>query len=129
MDSNSIYTVPSASYRESLRSRVIIFYQLSTRKDSIQHDGHPPTLGGYSVSPKCYAHMTRMLMGVGSGWVDMALEGGYELMTLCASAELSMKALLGLELFPLDSAALERVPHPSAQSSLEKTITCHKNYW
>ena len=49
-------------------------------------------------------------------------------MTLCASAELCMKALLGLELYPLDSAALERVPHPSAQSSLEKTITCHSKW-
>ena len=67
-------------------------------------DGHPPTLGGYSLSPKCkfnelngwvqitlpglaisliipslsigYAHMTRMLMGVGNGRVAMALEGG-----------------------------------------------------
>jgi len=36
-----------------------------------------------------------------------------------------MKALLGLELLPLDSAALERSPHPAAQSSLEKTITYH----
>lgn len=41
--------------------------------------------------------MTRMLMGVGNGSVAMALEGGYELMSLCASAESCMKALLGLE--------------------------------
>ena len=39
-------------------------------------DGHPPTLGGYSVSPKCYAILTRMLMSVGSGRVALTLEGG-----------------------------------------------------
>ena len=36
-------------------------------------------------------------MSVGNGSVAMALEGGYELMSLCASAEACMKALLGLE--------------------------------
>jgi acetoin utilization deacetylase AcuC-like enzyme len=60
-------------------------------------EGHPPTLGGYTVTAQCYAHMTRMLMSVGNGRVAMALEGGYELMSLCASAEACMKALLGLE--------------------------------
>ena len=36
-------------------------------------------------------------MGVGTGRVAMALEGGYELMSLCASAEACMRALLGYE--------------------------------
>ena len=48
-----------------------------------------------SPSLSGYAHMTRMLMGVGAGRVAMALEGGYELMSLCASAEACMRALLG----------------------------------
>ena len=39
-------------------------------------EGHPPTLGGYSVSPECYAHLTRLLMTVCNGKVVMALEGG-----------------------------------------------------
>ena len=38
-----------------------------------------------------------MLMSAGNGRVAMALEGGYELMSLCASAEACMKALLGFE--------------------------------
>lgn len=36
-------------------------------------------------------------MEVGTGRVAMALEGGYELMSLCASAEACMRALLGHE--------------------------------
>ncbi len=39
-------------------------------------EGHPPTLGGYSVSPKCFSVLTRMLMSVGAGRVALALEGG-----------------------------------------------------
>lgn len=92
-------------------------------------EGHPPTLGGYSITPQCYAYMTRMLMSVGNGRVAMALEGGYELMSLCASAEACMKALLSLELPPLDSAALDRTAQPPAITSLEKTMAMHKAYW
>ena len=36
-------------------------------------------------------------MGVGAGRVALALEGGYELMSLCASAEACMRGLLGHE--------------------------------
>ena len=36
-------------------------------------------------------------MGVGAGRVAMSLEGGYELMSLCASAEACMRGLLGHE--------------------------------
>lgn len=58
-------------------------------------EGHPNTLGGYSVTPACesilnvcpalcasqafpsgFGHLTRMLMNVGNGKVAMALEGG-----------------------------------------------------
>jgi histone deacetylase 4/5 len=92
-------------------------------------EGHPPTLGGYTVTPQCYAHMTRILMRVGNGSVALALEGGYELMSLCASAEACMKALLGLELPALDSVALDRVAKAPAVTSIEKTMAMHKAYW
>ncbi|XP_064401979.1 histone deacetylase 4-like [Halichondria panicea] len=92
-------------------------------------EGHPPTLGGYSVSPKCFSVLTRMLMSVGAGRVALALEGGYELMSLCASAETCMRALLGLDLPQMDSASLDRPPQAAAVASMEKTIAVHKNYW
>lgn len=92
-------------------------------------EGHPPTLGGYNVTPQCYAHLTRMLMEVGTGRVALALEGGYELMSLCSSAEACMRALLGYELPALDGTAVDRVPNPPAATSIEKTMAMHKAYW
>lgn len=91
--------------------------------------GHPSTLGGYSVTPKCYAHLTRMLMRCGNGKVAVALEGGYELMSLCESAESCIKSLLGENLLPLDSGSVSRPPQSSAIACIEKTINCHKSYW
>jgi len=92
-------------------------------------EGHPPTLGGYSVTPKCYGHLTRMLMNVGNGKVAMALEGGYELMSLCAAAEACMRALIGSELPQLDAVAVEKHPQPAAIASMEKTLAFQKLYW
>ena len=92
-------------------------------------EGHPPTLGGYSVTPACYAHLTSMLMNAGNGRVAMALEGGYELMSLCASSEACMRALMGEQFPPLEPSSLQRPPHPQAIASLEKTISSHKGYW
>ena len=39
-------------------------------------EGHQPTLGGYTVSPQCFGHLTRILMNVCDGRVILALEGG-----------------------------------------------------
>ena len=39
-------------------------------------EGHQSTLGGYSVTPACYGHLTKQLMSVCSGRVVLALEGG-----------------------------------------------------
>ena len=49
----------------------------------------------------------------------------YELMSLCASAEACMRALLGYDLPQMDSALLERAPHSAAVASAEKTIAYH----
>lgn len=38
--------------------------------------GEGDFMGGYHVTPACYAHMTRQLMGVSEGKVVLALEGG-----------------------------------------------------
>lgn len=39
--------------------------------------GHPPPLGGYQVSPACYAWMTKQLMKLANGKLVLSLEGGY----------------------------------------------------
>ena len=46
-------------------------------------------------------------------------------MSLCASAEACMKALLGLDLPQPDATALDRPPQLAAQNSMEKTIAYH----
>ena len=56
---------------------------------------------------------------------DSFFPTSYELMSLCESAEACMKALLGFDLPPLDSSALEHTPQPAAISSIEKTIAYH----
>ena len=39
--------------------------------------GHPPTIGGYNVSPACFASMTSSMLQFAEGKVVLALEGGY----------------------------------------------------
>ena len=53
----------------------------------------------------------------------------YELMSLCASAEGCMRALLGHDLPQLDGSAVDRPPQAPAVASMEKTIAFHsKSY-
>lgn len=52
-------------------------------------------LGGQKVTPACFGHLTRMLMGVGGGKVCLVLEGGYFKPSFVRSAEMSLRALLG----------------------------------
>ena len=46
----------------------------------------------------------------------------YKLISLCASAEGCMRALLGHELPQLDGSAMDRPPQAPAVASMEKTI-------
>ena len=46
-------------------------------------------------------------------------------MSLCASAEGCMRALLGYDLPQLDSSAVDRPPQAAAVASMEKTIAYH----
>ena len=44
-----------------------------------------------------FGHMTREVMSLADGKVVLALEGGYDISSICDSAELSVRALLGDE--------------------------------
>ena len=57
--------------------------------------GHSAPLGGYNVSPACFGHMTKQVMTLADGRVAMALEGGYDLNSMCDSTEMCLRALLG----------------------------------
>ncbi|MGH0179455.1 UNVERIFIED_CONTAM: hypothetical protein FKN15_001629 [Acipenser sinensis] len=60
-------------------------------------DGHPPPLGGYKVSAKCFGFLTRQLMGLAGGRLVLALEGGHDLTAICDASEACVSALLGNE--------------------------------
>ncbi|EFO97404.1 CRE-HDA-4 protein [Caenorhabditis remanei] len=93
--------------------------------------GHPNALGGYEISPEMFGYMTKSLLGYANGKVVLALEGGYDLTSISASAEQCVQALIGEsdDAGRLSSAALETLPNQSALETLQKVIAIHKGYW
>ncbi|XP_019746238.1 histone deacetylase 4-like isoform X2 [Hippocampus comes] len=92
-------------------------------------EGHPPPLGGYTLSSKCFGFLTRQLMSLAGGRLVLALEGGHDLTAICDASEACVAALLGQELDPLSKAVLEDRPNPNAVRSLEKVLETHCKYW
>ncbi|XP_025913021.1 histone deacetylase 5, partial [Apteryx rowi] len=85
-------------------------------------EGHLSPLGGYSVTAKCFGHLTKQLMKLAGGRVVLALEGGHDLTAICDASEACVSALLGLELEPLDPSLLQQKPNVNAVAALEKVI-------
>ncbi|XP_061872846.1 histone deacetylase 5-like isoform X5 [Colius striatus] len=85
-------------------------------------EGHLSPLGGYSVTAKCFGHLTKHLMMLARGRVVLALEGGHDLTAICDASEACVSALLGLELEPLDPSLLQQKPNMNAVATLEKVI-------
>ncbi|XP_050687799.1 histone deacetylase 6-like isoform X2 [Eriocheir sinensis] len=83
-------------------------------------------LGGCSVTPECYGHMTKFLTSVGAGRVIVALEGGYNLTSISYCMTMCAKALLGDPVPPLPGCL-----HPcqSAVDSLTSVVTTHSKFW
>ncbi|XP_077369839.1 histone deacetylase 4-like [Festucalex cinctus] len=92
-------------------------------------EGHPPPLGGYTLTSKCFGYLTRQLMSLAGGRLVLALEGGHDLTAICDASEACVAALLGQELDPLPKAVLEDRPNPNAVRSLEKVLETHCKYW
>ncbi|XP_059818792.1 histone deacetylase 6-like, partial [Hypanus sabinus] len=83
-------------------------------------------LGGYQVTPECYAHMTHMLQSLAGGKVVVVLEGGYNLTSISESMCMCTRTLLGDTppyLEPLNT------PLPSALDTISNVIRTHRNYW
>eukprot|EP00118_Oscarella_pearsei_P005462 m.25134 g.25134 ORF g.25134 m.25134 type:complete len:911 (+) comp28746_c0_seq1:187-2919(+) len=91
--------------------------------------GHAPNLGGYMVTPSCFGYMTKQLMNVGNGKVVLALEGGYELKTICECSEICFKALLGEEIPPIPSDNFKSPPHERAIQMLEQCRLTQSQFW
>ncbi|XP_068165092.1 histone deacetylase 4-like isoform X3 [Antennarius striatus] len=92
-------------------------------------EGHPPPLGGYNLTSKCFGYLTKQLMTLAGGRVVLALEGGHDLTAICDASEACVAALLGQELDPLPKAVLEQRPNANAVRSLEKVLETHSKYW
>uniref|UniRef100_A0A8C2DB67 Histone deacetylase n=1 Tax=Cyprinus carpio TaxID=7962 RepID=A0A8C2DB67_CYPCA len=60
-------------------------------------EGHPPPLGGYKLTAKCFGYLTKQLMGLAGGRLVLALEGGHDLTAICDASEACVSALLGNE--------------------------------
>ncbi|XP_068068817.1 histone deacetylase 7 isoform X4 [Anomalospiza imberbis] len=92
-------------------------------------EGHPPPLGGYKVSAKCFGYMTKQLMSLAGGAVVLALEGGHDLTAICDASEACVSALLGHEPEPLPEDSLRQKPNANAVRSLEAVIQVQSKYW
>ncbi|XP_054080351.1 histone deacetylase 5 isoform X1 [Rissa tridactyla] len=92
-------------------------------------EGHLSPLGGYSVTAKCFGHLTKQLMMLAGGRVVLALEGGHDLTAICDASEACVSALLGLELEPLDPSLLQQKPNVNAVATLEKVIEIQSKHW
>ncbi|XP_069883928.1 histone deacetylase 5 isoform X5 [Dipodomys merriami] len=92
-------------------------------------EGHLSPLGGYSVTARCFGHLTRQLMKLAGGRVVLALEGGHDLTAICDASEACVSALLSVELQPLDEAVLQQKPNINAVTTLEKVIEIQSKHW
>ncbi|XP_033619032.1 histone deacetylase 5 [Fukomys damarensis] len=92
-------------------------------------EGHLSPLGGYSVTARCFGHLTRQLMTLAGGRVVLALEGGHDLTAICDASEACVSALLSVELQPLDEAVLQQKPSINAVATLEKVIEIQGKHW
>ncbi|XP_023706694.1 histone deacetylase 4 isoform X2 [Cryptotermes secundus] len=91
--------------------------------------GHAAPLGGYKVSPACFGHMTQQLLKLADGKVILSLEGGYDLPSICDSAQECVRALLGDDPSPLREEELMRLPCHNAIDTLQKTIAIQLPHW
>uniref|UniRef100_A0A8C6UIN5 Histone deacetylase n=1 Tax=Neogobius melanostomus TaxID=47308 RepID=A0A8C6UIN5_9GOBI len=92
-------------------------------------EGHPPPLGGYTLTSKCEGNVMSQRTGILRGSRGAGSGGGHDLTAICDASEACVAALLGQELDPLPKAVLEQRPNPNAVRSLEKVVETHSKYW
>ncbi|XP_076326697.1 histone deacetylase 4-like isoform X4 [Tachypleus tridentatus] len=92
-------------------------------------NGHPAPLGGYTLSPACFGYLTKQLMTLSKGRVVLALEGGYDLPSICDCSQECVMALLGDEGIPLRQEEITRKPSPIAVNILQHTISIQAPHW
>ncbi|XP_075033351.1 histone deacetylase 5 isoform X2 [Mixophyes fleayi] len=103
------------------------FVLVSAGFDAVE--GHQSPLGGYSVTAKCFGHLTMQLMSLAGGRVVMALEGGHDLTAICDASEACVSALLGMESAFFDNNILQQRPSDNAVTTLERVIAIQSKHW
>ena len=91
--------------------------------------GHEHPIGGYNVSPACFAYLTHQLLSLANGKLALVLEGGYSLDVLCDSAEQCSRALMGQQIEKISHDELARPPCYNAVETLQKTLAIQSQYW
>nr|QDF21426.1 histone deacetylase 4 isoform X7 [Brachionus koreanus] len=90
---------------------------------------HSNELGGFRVSPTCFAYMTRKLMSLADGKLVLALEGGYDLQSLCDSSEMCLRALMNKQIPAFSKSVLDTLPDQNAVNDMLEAIQIQKKYW
>ncbi len=86
-------------------------------------EGDP--LGDMHETPAGYARLTRRLQTLAGGRVALALEGGYNLEAIAASAAACLRTLLGE---PVEEDGPGE-PSPAAARVLDAVLAAHKPFW
>ncbi|CAO3677493.1 hypothetical protein G6F70_000192 [Rhizopus microsporus] len=102
-------------------------------------EGHPENLGGYNMTPRGYALLTKMVKDLANelcdGRLALTLEGGYELQPLASSCAASVAQLLPLNTLPDQQITtfkrtLNAVkPNMGAVESFAQVAFIQKKYW
>lgn len=101
-------------------------------------EGHPENIGGYQVTPRGFALLTKMTKELAEqvcdGRLVLSLEGGYELEPLAKSVAASVAQLLPAPLVPEDQLEYEESlntikPNRGAVDSLKRVANVQRHYW
>lgn len=91
-------------------------------------EGHPSQLGGYNLTPAMFGWMVNEVMRLKNGKIVLALEGGYDIRSICDSSEQVVRALLGRKLNPLSEKELTRRPNPMSIEVLQKVCKIQSKF-
>ncbi|KAG2205836.1 hypothetical protein INT47_004019 [Mucor saturninus] len=102
-------------------------------------EGHPENLGGYNVSPRGYALLTKMVKDLADqvcdGRLVLTLEGGYELQPLAATCAASAAQLFLPNTVPDQQISSYKhtlnaiKPNIGAVESFRKIVQTQKSFW
>ncbi|XP_063680336.1 histone deacetylase 4-like isoform X5 [Bolinopsis microptera] len=83
----------------------------------------------YNVTAECFAFMTQELGRLAEGRIMIALEGGYNLVSLSQACEMCIRSLLGEQITHLPAKSLKCAPNTFAVKAIEECITIHRKYY